>query len=58
MPWLTSLIGFPWAAYGVSQACYYKKASKENTSGGMAYESMMASLNSENLDDTYDEISI
>lgn len=48
LPWLTSLIGFPWAAYGVSQACYYGKAAKENTVGGMAFENMMASLNFEN----------
>ena len=45
LPWLTAMVGCPWAAYAVSQACYYKKAEKENTKNGLKYESTMASLN-------------
>ena len=30
LPWLTAICGFPWTAYGVSQAFYYKKEEKEN----------------------------
>ena len=30
LPWLTAMVGFPWTAYGVSQAFYYNKAKKEN----------------------------
>ena len=41
LPWIAAMIGFPWAAYGVSQACYYKKAEKENTKGGIVYEKAM-----------------
>lgn len=26
LPWLTAMVTLPWAAYGVSQAFYYKKA--------------------------------
>ena len=37
LPWITGIAGFPWAAYGVSQACYYKKSEKENTEGGITY---------------------
>lgn len=37
LPWLAAMVGFPWTAYGVSQACYYKKAEKENTRGGIKY---------------------
>lgn len=33
---------FPWTAYGVSQACYYRKSEKENTIGGIKYDSVMA----------------
>ena len=33
LPWLAAMCGFPWSAYGVSQACYYRKAEKENTKG-------------------------
>ena len=41
LTWLSVIYGFPWAAYGVSQACYYKKAEKENTKGGIKYDSVM-----------------
>ena len=44
LPWLAAMCGFPWTAYGVSQACYYKKAEKENTKGGIKFESAMSSL--------------
>ena len=37
LPCLAAMVGFPWAAYGVSQACYYKKSEKENTEGGIVY---------------------
>ena len=30
LPWLTAMVGFPWTAYGVSQAFYYNKAKMEN----------------------------
>jgi hypothetical protein len=35
------MCGFPWTAYGVSQACYYKKSQKENTKGGITYETAL-----------------
>lgn len=38
--WLTALCTALWAAYGVSQAFYYKKAMAENTKGGIKYESL------------------
>lgn len=41
LPWLAAMCGFPWTAYGVSQACYYKKAEKENTKGGIKYQTTM-----------------
>lgn len=44
LPWLTALAGFPWTAYGVSQAFYYKKSEKENTKNGIKYESTMAEI--------------
>ena len=53
LPWLAAMAGFPWTAYGVSQACYYKKAEKENTKDGIKYATTMASLESfeENCDE-------
>ena len=44
LPWITAMCGFPWAAYGVSQACYYKKAEKENTKGGIKYDSVFSAI--------------
>lgn len=37
LPWLAALCTTLWAAYGVSQAFYYKKAMAENTEGGIKY---------------------
>ena len=45
LPWITAMVGFPWTAYGVSQAFYYRKAQKENTKDGLVYESTMAQFN-------------
>ena len=42
LPWLAAMVGFPWTAYGVSQHAYYKKAEKENTKGGIKYETVMS----------------
>lgn len=44
LSWLTAMVGLPWTAYGVSQACYYKKAEKENTKGGIKYDTTMYAL--------------
>lgn len=44
LPWLAAMCGFPWTAYGVSQGFYYRKAEKENTKGGIKYETVMQEL--------------
>lgn len=41
LTWLSIIYGCPWAAYAVSQACYYKKAEKENTKGGIKYDAVV-----------------
>lgn len=41
LPWLTAMVTMPWAAYGVSQHAYYKKAQAENTEGGIIFEHSM-----------------
>ena len=43
LPWLAAMCAFPWTAYGASQALYFKKAEKENTKGGLKYDSIMSS---------------
>ena len=44
LPWLTAMIGFPWTAYGVSQAMYYRKSTIENTAGGIKYDTVMEEM--------------
>lgn len=48
LPWLAAMAGFPWTAYGVSQACYYRKAQKENTEGGIKYATVLNELGNSN----------
>lgn len=51
LPWLTSIVGFPWAAYGVSQACYYRKSQAENTANGIKFETVMAEIKTPSAED-------
>lgn len=30
LPWLTTMVAFPWSAYAISQRMYYKKSLEEN----------------------------
>ena len=41
-PWLSAMVSLPWAAWGVSKTGYTMKSVKENTSGGIVYESAMS----------------
>ena len=47
LPWLTAMISLPWGAYGISQACYYKKSTVENSKNGIKYESVIKSIEKE-----------
>ena len=47
LPWIAILCSCAWAAYGVSQACYYNKSKAENTRDGIKFESVMAQLKAE-----------
>lgn len=44
LPWLAAMVGCPWAAYAVSQGFYYKKAEKENSVGGIKYETALSEI--------------
>ena len=41
LPWLAAMAACPWTAYGVGQGFYYKKSEKENTQGGIKYDTVM-----------------
>jgi EamA domain-containing membrane protein RarD len=49
LPWLAAMCGFPWTAYGASQAFYFRKAEKENTKNGIKYETVMAGLTHDDI---------
>ncbi len=41
-PWLTAMVSLPWAAWGVSKTGYTMKSMRENTSGGVVYDSVVS----------------
>ena len=47
LTWLDAMCSFPWTAYGASQAFYFRKAERENTQGGIKYETVMADVHKE-----------
>lgn len=44
LPWVAAMCGFPWTAYGVSQAFYLKKSERENTKGGIKYATVLKKI--------------
>ena len=50
LPWLAAMCGFPWTAYGASQAFYFRKAEKENTKGGIKYDTTMVQYKTNDCD--------
>ena len=51
LTWLAALCTALWAAYGVSQAFYYKKAMAENTKGRIKYEMTVSNTQEEELEE-------
>lgn len=44
LPWITTLVGFPWGAHATACAFYFNKAKAENTIGGIKYDSIMQEI--------------
>jgi hypothetical protein len=55
LPWLTAMAMAPWGAYAVGQGFYYRKAEKENTQGGIKYETIMAQYRTNDNDPPSEE---
>ena len=49
LPWIGMMIAFPWTAYGISQGFYYKKSERENTYGGIKYDTVMKQYEEEDM---------
>lgn len=45
LPWITAMVGCPWAAYAVTQHAYYNKSTMENTKGGIIYDGLFGASN-------------
>lgn len=59
LPWITAMVGCPWAAYAVSQHAYYKKSMAENTQGGIVYDNLFGVQESNyNVGDNTTEIPV
>ena len=54
LPWLAAMCGFPWTAYGASQAFYFRKAEKENTEGGIKYATVIHEYQTNDADPLID----
>lgn len=46
LPWITAMVGCPWAAYAITQNAYYKKAMAENSQGGIVYDGLFGACGS------------
>ena len=45
LPWITAMVGCPWAAYAITQHAYYKKSTAENSRGGIIYDGLFGASN-------------
>lgn len=45
LPWITAMVGCPWAAYAITQNAYYKKSLVENSKGGIIYDGLFGASN-------------
>ena len=56
LPWITAMVGCPWAAYAITQNAYYKKSTVENSQGGIIYDGLFGASNpnSEKVDNLTD----
>ena len=45
LPWITAMVGCPWAAYAITQHAYYQKSTIENSQGGIIYDGLFGASN-------------
>lgn len=43
LPWISALVGLPWAAHGAVCSCYLNLAKSDHREGGITYEAARAS---------------
>lgn len=58
-PWLTAMVGLPWAAWAASKTGYTVKSTKQNSFGGITYDmAMLAAKTEPNLQTPAEEETI
>ena len=55
LPWLTAMAALPWAAYAVSQGCYYSKSKAQNVQGGITYETALRGMEEPVISDDFSQ---
>lgn len=60
LPWITAMVGCPWAAYAITQNAYYKKSMVENSQGGIIYDGLFGASNPniENVPESTTEVPV
>lgn len=59
LPWITAMVGCPWAAYAITQNAYYKKSMIENSQGGIIYDGLFGASNpAENAAESTTEVPV
>lgn len=44
LPWITTMVGLPWTAWGTAAAFYMNLAKSDHRQGGITYETAMAQI--------------
>lgn len=58
LPWITAMVGCPWAAYAITQNAYYKKSMVENSQGGIIYDGLFGTSNPNEVGESTTEIPV
>lgn len=53
LPWIASLCGLPWAAYGTISSFYLNMAKSDHSEGGITYETAKANNFGVEINDQY-----
>lgn len=56
LPWLSAMVGLPWAAHGCICSFYLNMAKSDHREGGITFEQAMANINNmANSNDIYND---
>lgn len=53
LPWISAMVGLPWAAHGTVCSCYLNMAKSDHTDGHITYDAAKANGFTEFMDDSW-----